>query len=223
LVYIYAPGAGGRYQDFFPERFVESYHQFPPNIEHESIVVCNGAKADSTTRCLFSPFKNVRLIPYNNAGYDIGGFQFAAQNVGCDMMVFFGGSAFFKRAGWLFRMAEAFHLHGPALYGATANRGNLSVKVWPHIRTTAFWCPPGWMNEYPKRVTRADQRFPFEHGPDNFTEWVRKRKGSKAWLVSWDGEYQWERWDTVRGGYTHCPQTNVLAYDRMCEPPYVNC
>lgn len=223
LVYIYSPIAGGKYLDFYPERFVETYYQFSPQIEHQCFVVCNGTPANTETKCLFSALRNVHFLEHDDSGYDIGGYQFAARCVACDMMVFFGGSTYFKRPGWLRRMAEAWTKRGPGLYGSTANRGELRVKVWPHIRTTAFWCPPLWMNEYPERVVRPDQRFPFEHGPNCLTEWVRKQKRAKAWLVSWDGEYEWAAWDSVPNGYTKCPQTNILAGDRMTEPPYTKC
>lgn len=219
IVYVFAPVGGEGYINY-AMRFLDSYYKHPPGLAHETIIVLNGTKVTSEIACLFSSLPRCHFLEHDNSGYDIGAFQFAARSVSCDMMVFFGASTFFKREGWLIRMADAFQKHGQAVYGAMGNRGDLDVKVWPHLRTTAFWCSPELMNAYPTVVKRPEQRHPFEHGKDNFTEWVR-RQGLKAWVVTWGRELLWKEWDDDPEGYGRGSQSNLLAGDRMCEYPYV--
>lgn len=218
IVYVYAPHAGPK-ADAYAMRFLKCYHDFPPGIEHSSVVVLNGTRDTSEITCMFSPLKNCSFIEHDNSGYDIGAFQRAARDVPCDLMVFFGASTYFKRQGWLLRMQSAFFKHGNAQYGAMGNRGNTAVKVWPHIRTTAFWMDPKLMNAYPARVVSPDQRHPFEHGQNCFTEWV-KRQGLNSWVVTWTKELLWRDWDSDPNGYSRGNQSNMIAGDRMCERPY---
>lgn len=217
-VYVYPAKMGPMYE-CYAMRFIKCYLNFPPMLEHESIVMVNGARQSAELACLFSPLPNLRFIEHDNSGYDIGAFQHAARVVSCDMMVFFGASTYFQRAGWLRRMADAFQSHGNAQYGAMGNRGNLGVAVWPHIRTTAFWMDPKLMCGYPKTVVRPEQRHPFEHGPECFTNWVGS-VGLKSWVVTWTRELLWEEWDSDPNGFSRGNQSSILAGDHLCERPY---
>ena len=147
IVYVYSIIAGEKY-DFYAERFLDCYHKYPPGIDHQTIVAINGIKNSAEITCYFSSLPHLEILEHDNSGYDIGAFQHAAREFPCDMMVFFGASTWFKNPGWLLRMATSFDRHGPAQYGAMGNRGDIPVKVWPHIRTTAFWMPPYLMNAY---------------------------------------------------------------------------
>lgn len=218
VVYVYAPGSGANCDNYL-FRFLKCYHDFPPGIEHETVIVLNGIRATSEITCLFSPLKNCGFIEHDNSGYDIGAFQCAARNVPCDMMVFFGASTFFTRGGWLLRMASAFRNHGNAQYGAMGSGAELGANVWAHIRTTAFWMPPQLMNEYPKIVRDPAGRHPFEHGKDCFTEWLKKR-GLASWEVTWNSEFIVRNWGSDPNGFHRGNQSGLLAGDRMCEPPY---
>src|ERR1039458_5389645 len=106
-------------QGFFDRgfRFMESYHANPPGIEHDSIVVCNGAKCSFEAQMLFGTLQGVRFFEYDNSGYDCGAYQYVARNLPAEMLVFFGSSAYLKGAGWLKRMVEAREQHGDTLYG----------------------------------------------------------------------------------------------------------
>lgn len=219
VVYVYASSVFGLKYDLYAHRFLHCYNAFPPGISHDSVVVLNGAKANSEMACLFSLLPNCQFLEHDNSGYDIGAFQFAAMLVPCDMMVFFGASTFFFRPGWLARMAQAYERHGNAQYGAMGNRGNLAVKVWPHIRTTAFWMHPQLMNGYPKRIRRSSDRHPFEHGPECFTNWVTQQ-GLKSWVVNWNSELEWQDWDSNPNGFSRGNQSAILAGDHLCERPY---
>jgi hypothetical protein len=218
IVYVYAKCAGQQYDDY-AMRFLECYQMCPAGIEHETIVVLNGFKATSEICCLFSSLSNVSFLEHDNSGYDIGAFQQAAREVPCDMMVFFGASTYFTRAGWLLRMAMAYERHGNAQYGAMGNRGDPGVAVWPHIRTTAFWMNPVLMNDYPMQVMLPQQRHPFEHGKECLTQWLKGR-GIQSWVITWTRDLTWWDWDSDPNGYNRGNQSGLLAGDHLCEPPY---
>lgn len=218
LVYVFAGAAGPQYDDY-ALRFLNSYHANPPGIEHDSVVVLNGTKQTGEIACLFSPLRHCSFLTHDNSGYDIGAFQLAAKETPCDLMVFFGASTFFHRPGWLIRMANAFNQLGNAQYGAMGNQGVSIHNVWPHVRTTAFWMNPKLMNEYPHRVTRADQRYAFEHSATCLTEWLKQR-GIRSWVVTWESILPCHQCDSDPNGFHHGNQRNLLAGDRLCEPPY---
>lgn len=200
-------------------RFVGTYVKHPPGYEHRTVVVCNGGPRTAETDALFAPIPGCEFLQHDNSGQDIGAYQKAAREVPCDLMVFFGSSTYFRKPGWLVRMVDSFEKYGPTLYGATGNRGDMNSNVYPHIRTTAFWMPPALLNNYPNRITRNDQRYPFEHGTICLTSWIC-RHGMIPLVVSWDGEYSWENWDLIPNGYHQGNQDNLLVGDRLTEPPY---
>jgi hypothetical protein len=116
-------------------------------------------------------------------------------------------------------MAGAFQKHGNALYGSMGNAGDASVKVFPHIRTTGFWLSPTLFNAYPTVINKPEQRYPFEHGPNCLTEWV-KSQGLKALIATWSGEYETGQWDSIPNGFHRGDQSALLTGDRVTDPPY---
>lgn len=202
-------------------RFVVTYILNPPGIDHRLVVVSNGGPPNLEMRALMDAIDHpVEWYEHNNSGYDIGAYQAVAHVVPCDMMVFFGSSAYLRGPGWLKRMAEAFERHGPAnLYGSMGNDGN--GNVFPHIRTTGFWTAPLMMNMYPHRVTRPEQRYPAEHGPECLTQWF-KNQGHRQLIVTWDNEWDWP-WDRIPNGYHQGDQSALLTGDRVSAPPYHWC
>lgn len=220
VVYIHVPGDPTHVG--YAKRFVISYLEKPTRYPHDLVIVCNGSPPTAQTHELFAGVQPVRFVQHDDSGWDIGGYQKAAREVECDLMVFFGGAAYVPRSGWLERMVEAYLKHGPALYGAMGNRGDSRVNVYPHIRTTGFWLPRDLFNAYPIQVTRNEQRYEFEHGKTCLTEWI-KAQGLKPWVVSWDGEYEWAEWDSFPNGFHRGDQSALLVRDRVSDPPYYHC
>lgn len=219
VVYVYVTNSPAYLN--LARRFVQTYQKFPPEYTHRTVIVCNGGVPSAEMAALFDPLPERQFLYHDNSGRDIGAYQKAAREVPCELMVFFGGSTYFRRAGWLSRMVEAYQKYGVTLYGATGNRGVPSLQIYPHIRTTAFWLPPQLLNAYPIAVTRNEQRYPFEHGRNCFTDWV-SRQGMVPLLVSWIGEHTWENWDLVPEGFHKGKQANVMVGDRLTEPPFYN-
>lgn len=219
LVYVYpvVHGDGDRHLQY-AWRFLQSYHANPPDWPHETIVVCNGGQPDDTFH-LFSTLPNFRVFIHDDSGYDIGAYQAVSKQSNADLMVFCGGSTYCRGKGWLKRMVESFVRHGPALYGCTANQGVTNLGVYPHIRTTGFWMPPALFNQYPMKVTEPQQRYPFEHGKDCLTSWIKARR-MRAYMVTWWGEYEWPNWDAVPNGFHREKQEGLLLGDRLTCPPF---
>jgi hypothetical protein len=217
LVYVYP--VGGHY-DEYAYRFLESYRANPPGLEHSTTIVCNGGPMSGTMECIFSGLPNCTFFNHDNSGYDIGAYQQVSRRVPCDMMVFFGSSAYLKRPGWMIPMAAAFEKYGPnCLYGSMGNQGNAACSVFPHIRTTGFWLSPALLNAYPFIINKPEYRYHFEHGQDCLTEWVKKR-GGRNFVVGWSGEFEYPYWDSIPNGYHQGDQSAILSGDRVSAPPY---
>lgn len=219
IVYVYPTVAGNGY-DHYAERFVQSYLKNPPSVEHSTTVVFNGNPASAEMKELFALLPEVKFMLHDNSGYEIGAYQAACRASHADMIVFFGASAYVRKSGWLLQMARAFQLHGEAQYGCMANRGAGDIR--PHLRTTGFWTSPKLFNAYPYKITKPEQRYPFEHGPECFTSFIA-RMGLKNWLVTAIGQYLWAEWDSAPGGIHRDGQVNLLTGDRLSEPPYYHC
>lgn len=204
IVYVY-PTMGGAHDDL-AARFVGSFTKHLPRSAHELYVVSNGGKPSlkmletvKTVRC--------RWIEHDDSGWDIGAYRKAAREISCDLMVFFGGSAYLRRDGWFERVEQSFRKHGRAIYGAT---GSWSQNR--HVRTTGFWLPPSLLNAYPLPTTsEQSSRYAFEHGPEGLTSWVLGQR-LKAWVVTPDSEYEPHRWRDSRT-FWWSNQENLLLSD----------
>lgn len=215
VVYVY-PTVGGKH-DQMAARFVDTYKKFPADEPHDLWVVSNGGLPTET---MFKTFDGIVFQWLHNPnsladGLDISAYRKAAREIPCELMVFFGGNTYLVRRGWLKRMVEAYRKHGLAIYGAT---GSLGHNI--HIRTTGFWMPPDLLNAYPHPVTSAtESRYEFEHGKKGLTGWVMAR-GLKAWVVTWEGEYEWRKWDGIPNGFQRGDQSALLVGDRLTGPEY---
>ncbi len=183
------------------------------------MIICNGGKANDETRYLFGSLPNVTLLEHDDSGFDIGGFQLAARTHPCDMMVFFGGNTYLRRPGWLNQMVWAWEKYGDCLYGSTGNQGDMRFNVFPHVRTTGFWCSPALVNAHPLRCTHNGLRYEYEHGATGLTTWATGQ-GKQAWIVAWSGIWSLYSCDSIPNGFRSGDGSNVLIGDRMTEPPY---
>ncbi len=202
-------------------RFLLSYNQHPAGVGHRLIIVSNGGPPTLEMQGVIQQFAhpNPEVFVHDNSGYDMGAYQAVAHAHHADMMVFFGSSGYVRGPGWLKRMAEAFERFGPAcLYGSMGNDGDARVNVVPHVRTTGFWLAPLMLNMYPLKVTRPEQRYPAEHGPESLSQWFRDT-GHKVIIATWTSEHEWP-WDTIPNGFHQGDQSALLTGDRVSCPPY---
>jgi hypothetical protein len=203
----------------YAERFVTTYCANPPLCDHRMIVVSNGGQPNQRVVNLFSNISGTMFLQRTNVGMDIGSYQFAAAKIECDLMVFFGGSSYFRRPGWLRRMVSVYKCYGEGLYGCTGNQGDTRFNVWPHVRTTGFWCNPRLVNEHPFKVSDNSQRYAWEHGPDGLTSYVLSQS-KPAYIVGWDCVLPLSQCDSMAGGFHQGTQHNILVGDRLTSPPY---
>jgi hypothetical protein len=218
LVYIF-PGGGHAQHVDYAWRFLNSYHKNPPLGDHNTVVVCNGGTPDELYE-LFRTMPGFRLARHDDSAWDIGAYQAVARSSAADLMLFCGGATYFRKPGWLHRVAGSVGKYGlDALYGSMGNTGDQRFNVYPHVRTTGFWIGRTLFNRYPVTITQKEQRYEFEHGATGLTTWVRK-ENLKAWIVGWDSEYAWPNWDQIRLGFHQGDQSNLLIGDRLSEPPY---
>lgn len=207
LVYIY-PMLGDLH-DRYAARFVSTYHEHLPGMRHKLLVVANGGPPTPLARLLFSSIA-CEFIEHDDSGWDIGGFQKAVEHIDTELAVFCGGTVSFERDGWLKRMHDAYVTHGRRLYGTFA--------CWQpalHIRTTGFWMPTELFAKYPFRITDTSQRYGFEWGPNNMTEWL-VRSQLEPVLVTWSGDYFRDRWSRATGFYGTGVPGDCLLRDRQC-------
>lgn len=218
VVYICPTENHGAHHRVYASRFAESYHKHPAGYPHQLVVVSNGGPPSRDTRSIFDHL-NAGYSVHDDSGKDIGAYQFAAETVPCDLMVFCGGSTYIRGPNWLGRVEASFRRHGNGLYGVMANTGNVQCQVYPHIRTTGFWMPPALLNRYPERVKTDERRYPFEHGQYGLTQWVRSQ-GLPALVVTWQREYHPGQWVPIPNGFHNGDQSELIFGDRLTEPPF---
>lgn len=205
------------------QRFVDSAVRHPPGHAINWVIACNSPSREmpsDTVKELFSRLGNVQYFSHDNSGWDIGAFQAYAKVCKSELCLFFGSSAYCRHDNWAQRMIMAYRLHGPnAIYGVTGNMGNQSCGVSPHLRTTGFWCKPEIINQYPNTVTRPEERYPFEHGPQCLTMWAWSQ-GYQVYVVETENIWAFPDWDSGPQGFHRGQQRDVLFGDRVCAQPY---
>lgn len=218
VVVTYVYPCGQPHWDVHAQRFVDTYRQHPAGYDHRVCVVWNGGFNKDRMDSLFAGMPAFSL-QHDNSGWDIGAYQLASRSVPCDIMVFFGNSTYIKRDGWLERMIESFYRHGPNLFGCMGHTGDLRFRVFPHVRTTAFWIPPAILNLYPTTISIPEQRYNFEHGPNCLSNWI-KSVGLRNFIAAWSGDFELERSNMIPNGYHNGDQSNLIVGDRMSAPPF---
>ncbi len=205
IVLAYICVTEGILTEDFSARFVGSYLACSPEVEHKTVIVCNGGPLRRELSLLFNPLAPAFLPRVNDDSWDIGGFMDVATKVPCDMIVAMGESCYFHRAGWLRKIAEAWEKYGPGMYGFWA-----SHLVRTHLNTVAFCCAPSDLLAYPRPRNRKE-RYEFEHGEHSFWRHVRSR-GHPTKLVTWNGCYDPPHWRMPPNCLWRGDQSNCLAY-----------
>jgi len=205
VVYIYP--VGKPLYDSAARRFASTYREFPPQYDHSLHIIFNGEEASAADRGVFDGIQ-VEFHQHDDSGWDIGAFQMAAREIECDLLVCLGANSYFRRAGWLRRIADVFTEAGDGLYG-----GSASYLPIPHIRTGGFWCPPELIRAYGKDVRTYDDRYQFEHGEGSITK-LAEHLQLGCLVVTWDGVYSEPEWRSASNIYCRGDQSNSLMYDR---------
>lgn len=213
IVLIYIAVTNSPKLEDYAARFVATIQLYPPGVEFQLIVCCNGGALATDKQMLFLTIPHEFYIRPNDPSWDIGGYQFVANQIDCDIVVCMGESVFFHRAGWLSRIIDSWHKYGPGFYGFFS-----SNLVRGHMNTTAFAVYPMALKLYPQVKDRRD-RYEFEHGQTAL--WRRlSQQGKPTKFVTWSGEYDpkdWRRPDNIlwKGDQSsllvHCNHTERYA------------
>lgn len=206
VVYVY-PIVGDSEHDASARRFVSTYRACAPMHDHTLHIVFNGGEPSPENLAIFDGVE-IQAHRHDDTGWDIGAFQVAAAEIDCEVLVCLGGATYFKRAGWLRRMAEAVRSRGEGLYGASA-----SYERDAHIRTTGFWCDPILVRAYPRTVRSYQDRYDFEASSSSLTR-LAEHVHLGCWLVTWDGEYAKPEWRRPPNIFRRGDQSNSLVFDR---------
>jgi hypothetical protein len=191
----------------FAARFVSTWHETPPGIETDLMIICNGGPLNIEQNILFSLLK-AKMFPRSNDGWDIGG-QIEAARGPCadyDIVLFAGESVYFHREGWLKRLVDAYAKHGPGMYGVFS-----SNNVRGHLQTTAYFCPPLLLRQYPNKVFTREDRYEYEHGERALWRRVASA-GMPVRLVTWDGEWEPRFWRMPQNIHYRGNQSNCLMW-----------
>lgn len=189
-------------------RFVTTYHAFPPGVEHDTLILCNGGPLKTEHALLFSGM-NAKMFPrQNDGGWDISAYIDAARGP-CsqyDAMLCCGESIYFHRKGWLSRFVDAWERSGVGMYGSLS-----SNLVRGHLNTTGFLSSPSLIGGYPKTVNDKKSRYEFEHGQQALWRTIYRR-GLPVRLVTWDGEYDPHQWRMPKNILWRGDQSNCLMW-----------
>lgn len=203
---VYLHVLGGSKYTLNTAHFLESYRRFPPGCDHDTVIVFTNGTPTDVDRKMFAHMPGVSFFQHDNEGWDIGAFISVSKTLKCELAMYFGGTSYVQRAGWLARMVEASEKHGLGFYGSLS-----SHEVCPHINTTGFCCHPMFVAAYPIKVSTRRQRADFEHGPNALWRIVAEN-GFPALLVTWCGEYAVKDWRTPPNIYRRGDQSNCLTY-----------
>ena len=91
----------------YATQFVSTYKQFEGGEKHKLIVCCNGGKLNPMMKAIFDGLDCHFLNRDYDHGWDISAYQDVARDRECDLLVCFGESVRFHRAGWLDRLVES--------------------------------------------------------------------------------------------------------------------
>jgi len=208
IVLCYITVTGGPRTDLLAARFAASYAAFPPGVEHETLIACNGGEPDSRFAVFFAGFPEPSFFPRTNAGWDIGAYIQASLGpaAGADLIVCLGESVYFHRAGWLKRIVEAWEAYGEGMYGIFS-----SHVIRAHLNTTAFVTSPKILADYPVPVVSRQDRYEFEHG--KMALWRLLAMHAKpTLLVTWDGVWPPGTWRRPANILWRGDQSNCLVW-----------
>lgn len=198
---------GSKTEDY-AARFVATYKEYPPGVEHDTFVICNGGPVKTSITLLFEGMNAMMFPRENDGGWDISAYIDASKGP-CslyDMMVCLGESNYFHRLGWLKRLKDAWEQYGAGMYGPYS-----SNAVRAHLNTTAFICHPLHLRQYPIKVNSRQDRYEFEHGENCLWRRITKA-GMPARLVTWDGEWTPRQWRVPNNILWRGNQTNCLMW-----------
>lgn len=213
---VYCAPAGDEHLSF-QYRFLTSYCQFPPNIEHHTVILTDAGN-EQNARDFFAILPKLRVLATGSQGKDLQRYEEYCEQSNADCAMFLGGSTYCRRGGWGMRAIGAFmNLGSGNLYGSCGHTGAGPVR--PHLRSTGFWCSPAMYRQYPIKPRDQGQRYQVEHGNGCLSDWFANM-GRRVLVITFSGEYDLAHANDDPNGYARGNQYNMLVGDRLTAPPY---
>lgn len=208
IALCYIAVSGGQKTEEYASRFVTTYIEYPPGVEHDTFIICNGGPLDSSFRVIFSGIEAKMWPRVNDPGWDISAYIAAAKGpcISYDMMLCLGESVYFHREGWLKRLVDVWNRVGKGMYGPFS-----SNAVRGHLNTTAFCTAPDLLRQYPRVVMDRAERYEFEHGEHSLWRTI-SRRGFPVRLVTWDGDWTPRNWRVPHDILWRGTQANCLMW-----------
>lgn len=198
-------------------RFINSYAQFPPQVDHETVILTDPGELDGEFD-LARSLPKVSFFQCNAPGKDLSRYFAYCEQSTADVVIFLGGTTYCRRTGWGLRAATSFqNLGSNNLYGSCGHTGAGPVR--PHIRTTGFWASPAMMRRYPMRPMNHAERYGVEHGTGCLSDWFAAQ-GNRVLVVTFNGEWDLAHANDDPNGYARGNQSSLLLGDRLTAPPY---
>jgi hypothetical protein len=210
---VYTAVTHGTRTSEFISRFVATWMENPPGSPCDLWVACNGGPLFSEQVLMFSPM-SARMFPrVNTPGWDLDGFFDAARGPcsSYDMILCLGESVYFHREGWLKRLVDTRQKYGPGFYGPFG-----SFNVRPHLQTSAFFCPPVLLLQYPVRPKNRAERMAFEHS--DRAMWCRvAERAMPVRMVTFDGDWEPRLWRYPNDILWRGTQQNLLMMNNHAQ------
>ncbi len=203
---IYVAVANGPQTSELCARFCSTWNNWPPGADCDLLVACQGGPLDTATSLLFSGLGAKFWPRVNDGAWDLGAYIEASRTICADydMLLCLGESNHFWKAGWLKRLVEVAQRHGPGMYGPFATH-----VIRAHLQTTAFFCAPRFLREYPLPVIDRRSRYELEHGERALWRRLHAQK-IPIRLVTWDGDYGPGQWRQPPNVLWKGDQSNLL-------------
>jgi hypothetical protein len=186
-------------------QFTSTYRQFAGGAKHRLIVCCNGGALKPKMKAIFDGIDCDFLVRPHDEGWDVSAYQDVARHEVCELLVCFGESVRFHRAGWLQRLVDNAAEYGEGMYGCLS-----SHAVSAHLNTTAFAVSPRFLKQYPS-VRNNKERYEFEHGTTAMWRQI-KASGCATRLVTWDGCWGPGDWRQPENILWRGTQENCLVF-----------
>src|SRR6516164_4243591 len=169
----------------FAYRFLQTYLNFPPMIEHELIILTGpGDEAEAVE--IVAACNRVKVVPTPDFAKDLSRYETWVKQSTAECVMMLGGSTYCRRPGWGLRAFTAFQQMGRNnLYGACGHTGAGPVR--PHLRSTGFWGSPSMLARYPGWPRNEIGRYTAEHGSGCMSDWFASQ-GATCWVINFGSQ-----------------------------------
>ena len=148
---------------------------------------------------------------YSGAGFDLGSYQFYAQNIAKEntFMVCCSTRVYAWKPGWLKKLVDSRETFGRGIYGTCASREGGRL----HVCTRCWGMDSDDFKRYPHQITSRNQGVFVELGDGNLYEWFKSQHLATK-IVYQDAVVEVEDYDNGTAIYRRGDQSQLLVKDK---------